>query len=94
VDGFLSSKGIRFLERLRTFSVAEHALLGPGRSAREEHLGSMDVPLCDGALGVALSCTYACGLPEAASCVSAVCRRSCQGRNGFSMLARASAGRM
>jgi hypothetical protein len=42
----------------------------------------------------ALSCTYACGLPAAASCVRAVWRRSCHGRNGFSMRARASAGRM
>jgi hypothetical protein len=53
VDGFLRSKGIRFLDRLRTFSGAEHALLGPGRSAGEEHLGRMDVPLRDGALRVA-----------------------------------------
>jgi hypothetical protein len=36
----------------------------------------------------------ACGLPAAASCVSEVWRRSCQGRNGLVTFARLRAGRM
>ncbi|SRR6266508_2627188 len=74
----------------RTLSGAEHALLAACGGAGEEHLRGVDVPLRGGARECpALSWTYACGLHAAASCVSAVWRRSCQGRNGFVMPARA-----